>query len=258
MKFLNKENGITKMYVQLKDISFLLHSNVKVPKSIYMAVLDDSVPVNEHKSTDFYTYTAEKDIEFLSGLDFIVDYKELRSLEPGELKMMMNDIDDEIRDNATAYDTLPADQKRDKSYYYRIEQLDYKRKSVKEIHDALVGKISLELPSVPDSDGFILDSDPVFLVAQGIDHDAILSYRKEGKEIEPEDQIPEALIQMGLSISIADQREDGLEIGAIETTKTLSKDGKYHITTYNVKKPQKEKKPVDNSLVAKLKKVLGI
>ena len=261
MKVFNKENGEQVLYVQLRDIDFLLHSDIYVPKSVYMVVLDDEVPINKHKSRDYYAFRDKENIEFLSGLDFIVDYKKYRNLEAGEIGVIISDIDNAILDAENAFDTLtPEERKNNSTYFYRIQRLDYKKKTLMEIANAKMGKGRVVLPDVPDSDSFSLTSDSEYQISQSIDHEKVLLYRKDGKTLTEDEKVPEALIQMALSIALADKRDEGLEADSVETIRRYSEDGKYLIVSFDVKPPKvvKEKSEDTSNLVNRLKKALGI
>ncbi len=260
MKILNTENGKEKMYVQLKDISFLLHSDIAVPKSIYLSVLDDPRPLNEHKSTDYYSFIEQGDIDFLKGVDAIIDYKELRNLELAELEMLVKDIDAQIIDIEEAIDTL-APEERDngrKREVYRIERLAYKKCAIKDLIEYKLGNRELEFPLVPDSDGFSLTGDADYQVSQSIDSNKIVLYRKDGKNMMPDEKIPNALIQMGLSIAMVAKRDSGVLDFDIDTKTTLSPDSKYFVVEIILKKPELSETPeTEKGIKSLFKRILN-
>lgn len=261
MKILNVENGEEKMYVQLKDIGFLLHSDINVPKSIYLAVLDDPKPLNEHKSSDYYTFTEKEDIDFLKNVDAIIDYKELRNQEPAELDMLINDINAQIVDIEEAIDTLTPEQRASgsRAQVYRIERLAFKKRAIRELIEYKLGNAKLEFPLVPDSDGFSLMGDSDYQISQSIDPNKILLYRKDGKSMTPDEKIPRGMIQMGLSIVMVEKKDRGALESDFDFKTTLSSDSKYFVTEFTLKKPEYKQKPEEEKGIKSLfKRMLNI
>lgn len=238
MKIINKENETHKLYVQLKDIDFLIHSGLFIPKKILQAISEQMRPVDEANKNDYCVFSKQTEIEYFNSVDFIIDYKALRKLEAGELSMMVNDIEAKILGFEEMYDGFtPEEQDFNNSILLQIERLAHKKRSIKELIDYKLGEISLNFPLIPDSEGFALDRDAIYQIAQSVNPNVLLLSRKDGKQLSLNERIPDGMIHVGLSMSMSERIEE-MDSYDCEISKRLSPDSKYLIIEYTYRRPE--------------------
>ena len=82
-----------KIYVQKNDMAYLNSSELDIPASIYMKVYGKGITIIDNSNRyEFIEFTDPKEIEFFQGLDWIVDYDEVKDLTEEELTKIRNEV----------------------------------------------------------------------------------------------------------------------------------------------------------------------
>lgn len=262
MKILNVENGVRKMYVQAKDLFFILNSGLFIPRSIGVSILDKIGNITEMDGNQYCTFTNDADIEFLSNVDCIVNYKEYRNLEPGELSMVAKDIEVKINDLEEAYDTLtPEEQDINNDDLLKIDRLAYKKKGIDDLINYKIGEGNLSFPLAIDDDGFKFGGDFSYEMRASLDPNKLLLFKTDGSVFSDDDVVPKGFIETGIGIALMDSSEAFIA-GDYTVNKYLSEDKKYLIIEFDFKEYKKEldsAEPVkeENGVRKLVKRILG-
>ena len=68
-------------YVQKNDIAYLNSSDLPIPASIFMKVFGNGVTIiNDSNRYDFVKFDEESEIEYFKGLDWMINYNEVKDL----------------------------------------------------------------------------------------------------------------------------------------------------------------------------------
>lgn len=252
MKIFNNENNTKKVYIQVEDIIMLNKLSITIPNSINT---NDIINTHNNK-TDFIEFTNKNEIDFFKSIDWIIDYKRIRNLSNKNLKKEKQKILDEISNITNKLNsTIPN---KSKILITKYELQNYKLKHFKEILFAKEGLQQLPLPLVPDSDGFILSSENCdYIMANSLDQNKLLLFKKDGTELSPNDRIPTDFVQSGLSIATTERKKnDNYFIGDYTLNNYLSKDKKYLIIEFKIQNYEKDNTKKEENGIKKLIKKL--
>ena len=87
MKVFTKDS----VYVHEKDIAFLMSIGYQVPLSVYEHITGKKIVVgNNRNGYDMYFFCEPEEIDFFKGLDFIVDYYDVKDYTVSEINGLMN------------------------------------------------------------------------------------------------------------------------------------------------------------------------
>lgn len=238
MKIFNVENQKEKVYVQIEDIMQLIKSCKKtMPQSIISNFFNNLICHQENKSA-FVELTAKEEIEFLRSVDWIVDYREIYSLQSEEVSKLVETEINKRELIATKYNRLSPLAKLEKGLALKTEceLYDYKINSIVLINQMKRANVPSELPIVPDYKGFVtgLDDTEDTIAMSSLDHTKLIIYRKDGKEINKSYKLSESYIKKVItlfSMYISNKNEYFSEF---IPTLTISSDSKYFILDINM------------------------
>ena len=210
MKIFNTENNINKVYVQPHDLCKIFDSDIKVPDSIFMKFFNENVvydfnSIFDNNNLEFIEFDTKEELEFFKSLNWIIDYKELIKLTEEEIKNKMNEISNEIDEIADKYNSMGEIEKENNiSLYKKCDLLTFKLKGINEILLFKQNKKEIELPLVPNSDGFSFagDNECEYEIRESLDPTKNLLFRKDGKPLSNNEQIPIAFVDTGMSIAL--------------------------------------------------------
>lgn len=239
MKIFNTENGVKKVYVQMNDIMMLNQTDMTIPASIYGKVFtDDFLIVDDGNRMDFVEFTQPIEIEFFESMDWIVDYKKIRSLSEKEIKAKGQEISTEMNEIANRFNAMSDEERvENQSLVLRHSLLNYKMQYLAEILWIKQGRQQMPFPVVPDSDGFsfVGNDNCDYQIRASLDPNKLLLFRKDGKKLSGDERIPKVFLQTGISIAVIERSKSDEFFGDYETSNSLAEDGQYLITEFIVK-----------------------
>lgn len=252
MKIFNVENGKEKVYVQMNDMGMLNSHVYSIPASIFEKIYTDIVIIDDHNRMDFVSFDQPHEVDFFASLDWIVDYKELGPLSLEELVQRAEELEKKIDAIVNKYNAMSKKEQRKNMHLVKeFELLEYKYKYYIELIYLKRGKSNINIPIVPDSNGFKFSGDEncLYEVSPSLDHNSLLVYRKDGKKLTETDTIPYGFLQSALSIAILEQSGENSFSGDYEMKKRLSEDNKYFIIefktkSYSSKREEKKKEKI--------------
>lgn len=138
-------NGI---YVQKNDIAYLSISNLNIPASIFMTMFGSEITIiDDSNRYDFVKFSNPEEIEFLSKIDWIIDYNEIKDLSKKQLIEKAKSILEEQRIICKKYNSMSShDKKLNKELYTKCELLDYEINSLADFLALKEGNSKIELP----------------------------------------------------------------------------------------------------------------
>ena len=242
MKIFNTENNINKVYVHPHDLCKIFDSDIKVPDSIFMKFFNENVVYDfnfifDNNNLEFIEFDTKEELEFFKSLNWIIDYKELIKLTEEEIKNIMNEISNEIDEMADKYNSMGEIEKENNiSLYKKCDLLTFKLKSINEILLFKQNKKEIELPLVPNSDGFSFagDDECEYEIRESLDPTKNLLFRKDGKPLSNNEQIPITFVDAGMSIALMEfSKNNGSKDYDINMSRYISDDRMYIITSFN-------------------------
>lgn len=191
LKIFNRENGILKVYVQVRDIK-LLKSIPNTPVSIAEKKIDNL------DSNQFVEFCGTYDISFFQQADFIQDYRYLQKVSVNELRDMAHKVWNLIEEEKE--NSLHPNMER----FIRLEKLEHQLNDYYSVFAHKQGDKKIPFPLVPDfSSDFSLRSDQYFLILRpGFDCDKLFVYRSNGEKLDRQSKISEAFINNGVMLAM--------------------------------------------------------
>lgn len=139
-------------YVQKKDIDCLNQTDLAIPASIFMKVLGNGIVIiDDSNRYEFVEFEAPEEIEFFKGIDWMIDYNEVKDLSEEETIALAQSIAEEKNSIAQRFNSMtPEERKNNMSMVSRCELLDFKMYSLRDILRFKQGHIKMELPEGVD------------------------------------------------------------------------------------------------------------
>lgn len=137
------------VYVQKNDISYLnSFDDIAIPASIYMKVYGNgTVYVNDSNRYEFVKFEEKTEIEFFKGLDWMVDYNEVKDLSEQETIELLESIRKEQNTIATEFNSMSEEEKRNNFVMMmQSEQLAFKYYSLRDVLWFKQEHLAMELP----------------------------------------------------------------------------------------------------------------
>lgn len=246
MKIFNKENGIEKVYVQLDDISFLLKTCSDIPNSIQKRIYsDENTNISDSNKMDFVEFTEPEVIEFMRNQTWIVDYKQARDLSKKELKFLIKKTQLQIQAITRYLISKNGTDSLASSLVKQWNQLVHKSTSYKILYQNTIGNITIPIPLAPDSEGFSMTADNLetpYQIRAGLIPNTLLLFRKDGKPLSNQDQIPQNFIQSAIILNIIEQKSSQNSSKEFSTSYQLSEDKRYFVIKVHFISPEKKRK----------------
>ena len=136
------------VYVQKNDIAYLNSSDLVMPISVFMKVFGKGVTINDDSNRyGFVKFEDESEIDFFKGLDWIIDYNEVKNLGEEQIVDLLNNIADAQQKVVTTFNSMPEEERRVHSdMVTQCELLEFKFYSLRDILLLKQGHISMKLP----------------------------------------------------------------------------------------------------------------
>ena len=155
------------VYVQKNDIAYLYSSDLEMPVSVFMKVFGkgDTI-IDDSNRYDFVKFEDESDREFFKGLDWIIDYNEVKNLSEEQIVGLLNNIGDAQQKVVITFNSMSEEERRAHSdMVTQCELLEFKFYSLRDILWFKQGHISMKLPEGIDyPDGYSQEKDILKLI----------------------------------------------------------------------------------------------
>lgn len=137
-----------KVYVQKKDINYLIKSDLPMPTSISMKLCEYSFAhIGARNQYEFMEFENEEEIEFFKSVNFIVDYDKVKDLSKEEITVLIDASVDERNSLALRLNAMPLkEQEKHIDMINRCNFLEFTIRSLRDILSFRDGRIQVELP----------------------------------------------------------------------------------------------------------------
>lgn len=138
------ENAV---YVQKNDIVYLNNIELAIPASIFMKVFGNGIVIiNDSNRYEFVKFEAPEEIEFFKGIDWMIDYNEVKDLSE-EIISLGQSIAEEKNNIAQRFNSMtPEERKENMNMVSQYELLDFKMYSLRDFLWFRQGHIKMKLP----------------------------------------------------------------------------------------------------------------
>ena len=138
-------NGI---YVLRKDIEFLNQIELVVPASIYLKRYEcDGLLPEDNDAYKFVKFKSSREIDYISKLDWLIDYDEVKNLTEEEIKKVGCQIGYQQNELIEKYNAMSEEeQKRNLDMVKQIKILYYKLCMLRDILWFKKGALDIKLP----------------------------------------------------------------------------------------------------------------
>ena len=260
MKIFNKENGVDFVYVQREDLMYVLHYCLSIPNVLINDFFLETQDMTEENKDDFISFPNKSVIEFFKKLDWVIDYKEYRKLSMEDIMYKSTEITGDINKLNEALEKASSTDKK-KLILARLAVVTYKAETIKNYYDYRDGLIDLEIPICIDSDGFSSKAD-TYQINDSLIPGKVLVHRSDGKPLDKHEEVPNNVIQMGMTMALMEHNPDDSTFNDYEKVNYRTKDNMYLVIGYDyrktlpinfsINKPKKE-----NIIQKALKKIRG-
>lgn len=136
------------IYVQKNDIGYLNQTNITIPASIFMKVFGKGIVIIDNSNRyEFVKFEDQKEIEFFKGLDWIINYEDVRYLDEKEILKSGETISQEINNIAKTFNKMS-----EKEIAANVDMIDeyellkYKLYSLRDVLWFIQGELKFTLP----------------------------------------------------------------------------------------------------------------
>lgn len=138
-------NGI---YVLRKDIEFLNKIELVVPASIYLKRYEcEGLLPEDNDAYKFVKFKSSREIEYISKLDWLIDYDEVKNLTEEEIKQIGQQIGYQQNDLIEKYNAMnEEEQTKNSDMAKKIKILYYKLCMLRDIIWFKQGALDIKLP----------------------------------------------------------------------------------------------------------------
>lgn len=139
-------------YVQKNDIVCLNQTDLVIPASIFMKVFGNGIVIiDDSNRYEFVEFDAPEEIEFFKGIDWMIDYNEVKDLSEEEIIVLGQSIAEEKNNIAQRFNSMtPEERKENMNMVSQCELLDFKMYSLRDVLWFKQGHIKMELPEGVD------------------------------------------------------------------------------------------------------------
>ena len=138
-----------KMYVQKNDMAHLNSSGLSIPASIFMQVYGKGITIiDDSNRYEFIEFSKPEDIEFFKGIDWIVDYNEVKDLTEEQLIELGQSVGDAKNEKIYKFNIMPVENRRQQyeQVTMDLELMDFKMFTIRDIIMLKRGQLSFPLP----------------------------------------------------------------------------------------------------------------
>ena len=150
MKLLIKDNK-DKLYLQISDIIFIFQHELVLPESVKQD-FNEKLKIKTTRGLEdnpytFKLFTEPETIEFINGLDYIVDYNEYKQLSVPEIYEKAYLLQDKKQELAVSFNKLSLkDREKKQDVVNLCDELDFTILSLRDLVWFKEGSISMIIP----------------------------------------------------------------------------------------------------------------
>ena len=143
------ENAV---YVQKNDITYLNHTDLPIPASIFIKVFGNGVVIiDDSNRYEFEKFEDNHEIEFFKRLDWIVDYNSVKDLSDDEIIEIGKSIAQSKNQIAKQFNSMSENERKENlEMVTQCELLDFKMYSLRDILWFKQGHLKMTLPEGVD------------------------------------------------------------------------------------------------------------
>ncbi len=139
-----------KVYVQKNDMVYVNHSDMAIPASIFMKLFGNGIVIIDNSNRyEFVEFSEPSEVEFFKGIDWIVDFEDIKDLSEEEIVSLGQQVAEEKNEKAKAFNSLSEEER--KAHYeatvQQMEQYDFKMHTLRDVIMYKRGELSFELPA---------------------------------------------------------------------------------------------------------------
>lgn len=140
------------IYVQKNDIACLNQADLAIPASIFMKVFGNGIVIiDDHNRYEFVKFEMPEEIEFFKGIDWMIDYNEVKDLSKEETIALGKSIAKEKNSIAQRFNSMTLEERKNNlSMVSQCELLDFKIYSLRDVLWFKQGHIKMKLPEGVD------------------------------------------------------------------------------------------------------------
>ena len=136
------------VYVQKNDIAYLNQTNLDIPASIFMRVFGN---IDDSNRYDFVEFDAPEEVQFFKGIDWIIDYNEIKDLSEGEIVALGQSIAEDKNSIAQRFNSMTLEERKENmNLKSQCELLDFKMYSLEDFLLFNQGRLKMKLPGYVD------------------------------------------------------------------------------------------------------------
>ena len=130
-----------KVYIQKKDISYILSANIIIPNSTFIKLTKINILENGTDKYDFVEFNHKVDIEYFKNLSFIINYNDIKYFSEQEILLLQEDITKKRNTIFNKYNSLSKEEKRKNSNL--LSQCDLLLYKINSLNDTILYKQGL-------------------------------------------------------------------------------------------------------------------
>ena len=136
------------IYVQKNDMVYLNQLDLAIPTSIFMKVFGSGVVIiDDSNRYEFVKFDAPEEIEFIKGIDWMIDFNKVKDLSEEEMITLGRSIAEERNRVAHKLNSMTQEEiKENMNMVSQYELLDFKMYSLRDVLWFKQGNIKIELP----------------------------------------------------------------------------------------------------------------
>ena len=136
------------VYVQKNDMAYLEASDLPIPASVFTRVFGNGITIIDDRNRyDFVLFKEKAEIDFFKGLDWMVDYNELKNLSEEEIIKLAENTNEERNEIVATYNSMPVEERQKHGdMVTKCDLLEFKFYSLRDILWMKQGHISINIP----------------------------------------------------------------------------------------------------------------
>ena len=138
------------VYVQKNDLAYLEASDLPIPASVFTRVFGNGITIIDDRNRyDFVLFKEKAEIDFFKGLDWMVDYNELKNLSEEEIIKLAENTNEERNEIVATYNSMPVEERQKHGdMVTKCDLLEFKFYSLRDILWMKQGHISINIPKM--------------------------------------------------------------------------------------------------------------
>lgn len=137
------------VYVQKNDLAYLYSSSLPIPSFIYNKLLESIEGfIDDSNRYDFVKFEEKSEIEYFKGLEWMIDYNEVKDLSEEETTELLESIANEHETIAQKYNSMSDEERMHNiEMFNQCDRLEFKFNSLRDILWFKQRNIFMKLPN---------------------------------------------------------------------------------------------------------------